>query len=153
MKLWMRVLLLSMCMAGGLTACSKSENSDPTLSGEMQTVQEKANQGDATAQIALARGLAETTSGTNVTVNSILPGPTLSEGVEKFIADLAAQNKISKAKQEELFFQDYRPSSLIKRFLAVEEVANMVAYICSPLAAGTNGAALRVEGGLLRSIV
>lgn len=106
-----------------------------------------------TAQIALARGLAETTSGTNVTVNSILPGPTLSEGVEKFIADLAAQNKISKAKQEELFFQDYRPSSLIKRFLAVEEVANMVAYICSPLAAGTNGAALRVEGGLLRSIV
>lgn len=106
-----------------------------------------------TAQIALARGLAETTSGTGVTVNSILPGPTLSEGVEKFISDLATKNKVSQTQQEALFFQDYRPSSLIKRFASVEEVASMVTYICSPLASATNGAALRVEGGLLRGIV
>lgn len=106
-----------------------------------------------TAQISLARGLAETTLGTGVTVNSILPGPTWSEGVEKFVSDLAAQNNLSNKEMEKRFFKEYRSSSLIQRFAAVEEVANFVAYICSPLSSATNGAALRVEGGLLRGIV
>lgn len=106
-----------------------------------------------TAQIALSRGLAETTSGTGVTVNSVLPGPTWSEGVEKFVSELATQNQISNSEQEKSFFKEYRSSSLIKRFALVEEVANMVTYICSPLSSATNGAALRVEDGLLRGIV
>ena len=106
-----------------------------------------------TAQIALSRGLAETTSGTGVTVNSILPGPTWSEGVEKFMSELAIQNNVSHSEVEKNFFKEHRSSSLIKRFASVEEVANMVTYVCSPLSSATNGAALRVEGGLLRSIV
>lgn len=106
-----------------------------------------------TAQISLARGLAETTLGTGVTVNSILPGPTWSEGVEKFVSELAEQNKITNKEMEKKFFKEYRSSSLIQRFASVDEVASFVTYICSPLSSATNGAALRVEGGLLRGIV
>lgn len=106
-----------------------------------------------TAQIALSRGLAETTSGTGVTVNAVLPGPTWSEGVEKFMSELAKQNKVTHSEMEKTFIKEHRSSSLIKRFASVEEVANMVTYVCSPLSSATNGAALRVEGGLLKGIV
>jgi NAD(P)-dependent dehydrogenase (short-subunit alcohol dehydrogenase family) len=106
-----------------------------------------------TAQIALARGLAETTAGTNVTVNSVLPGPTRSEGVGKFVEDLAKGQGTEAATVEAEFFRTARPTSLLKRFAAPEEVAAMVVYVCSPRASATNGAALRVDGGLLRSIV
>jgi NAD(P)-dependent dehydrogenase (short-subunit alcohol dehydrogenase family) len=106
-----------------------------------------------TAQIALARGLAETTAGTNVTVNSVLPGPTRSEGVEKFVQDLAKAKGTDEAGVEAEFFRSIRPSSLLKRFAMPEEVAAMVAYVCSPRASATNGAALRVDGGVVRSIV
>lgn len=106
-----------------------------------------------TAQLAIARGLAETTVGTGVTVNSVLPGPTRSEGVEQFLEQMAAAKKVDTAAIEKEFFQSVRPSSLLKRFATPEEVAAMVTYIASPVASATNGAALRVEGGLLRSIV
>ena len=106
-----------------------------------------------TAQIALARGLAETTAGTGVTVNSVLPGPTRSEGVEKFVEDLAKGQGTEAATVEAEFFRTARPTSLIRRFAAPEEVAALVVYVCSPRASATNGAALRVDGGLLRSIV
>jgi NAD(P)-dependent dehydrogenase (short-subunit alcohol dehydrogenase family) len=105
-----------------------------------------------TAQIALARGIAESIAGTGVTVNSVLPGPTASEGVGGFVADLArAQNKEQKAVEAE-FFRDVRPSSLLKRFASVEEVAALVTYVCSAPASATTGAALRVDGGVVRSI-
>lgn len=106
-----------------------------------------------TAQIALARGLAETTAGTGVTVNSVLPGPTRSEGIEGFVKGAAEAQGVDEAQIEKDFFKTLRPSSLIKRFATSEEVASLVAYLASPLSAATNGAALRVEGGLLRSIV
>jgi NAD(P)-dependent dehydrogenase (short-subunit alcohol dehydrogenase family) len=105
-----------------------------------------------TAQVALARGLAETTIGTGVTVNSVLPGPTRSEGVETFLQQLAQERRITLEEMEKLFFEKARPSSLIKRFIQPEEVASLVAYVCSPLSAATNGAALRVEGGVVQSI-
>ena len=105
-----------------------------------------------TAQVALSRGLAETTVGTGVTVNSVLPGPTLSEGVGTFLQQLAKEQGITIGEVEKQFFEKTRPSSLLKRFIQPEEVASMVAYVCSPLSSATNGAALRVEGGLLRSI-
>jgi len=106
-----------------------------------------------TAQIALARGLAETTAGSSVTVNSVLPGPTRSEGVEKFVQDMAQAKGGDEAGFEKEFFRTVRPSSLLKRFATPEEVAAMVVYVCSPLASATNGAALRVDGGVVRSIV
>jgi NAD(P)-dependent dehydrogenase (short-subunit alcohol dehydrogenase family) len=106
-----------------------------------------------TAQLAISRGLAESTVGTGVTVNSVLPGPTASEGVTDFVAKLASQANQSAPEFEKFFFEKIRPSSLLKRFETAEEVANMVVYICSPLAAATNGAALRVDGGVIRSIV
>jgi NAD(P)-dependent dehydrogenase (short-subunit alcohol dehydrogenase family) len=106
-----------------------------------------------TAQIALARGLAETTAGTNVTVNSVLPGPTRSEGVERFVQDMAKGQGGDEAAVENEFFRSVRPSSLLKRFATPEEVAAMVTYVCSPRASATNGAALRVDGGVVRSIV
>jgi NAD(P)-dependent dehydrogenase (short-subunit alcohol dehydrogenase family) len=104
-------------------------------------------------QIALARGLAETTAGTGVTINSILAGPTRSEGVEKFIADLAKTKQITPAEIEKDFFHSARPSSLLQRFATPAEVAALVTFVASPLSAATNGAALRVEGGLVRSIL
>jgi len=106
-----------------------------------------------TMQIALARGLAETTIGTGVTVNSVLPGPTRSEGVEGFVKNMAKEQGKSPAQVEKEFFQNVRPSSLIQRFATNEEVANLVAYVASPLSSATNGAALRVDGGVVRSIL
>ncbi len=106
-----------------------------------------------TAQLALARGLAETTTGSGVTVNSVLAGPTRSEGVENFIQGLATSQAVDPSQVENDFFQNVRPSSLLKRFAKPEEVAAMVAFIASPLSSATNGAALRVEGGIIRSIV
>ena len=106
-----------------------------------------------TAQIALARGLAETTAGTNVTVNSVLPGPTRSEGVGQFVRDLAKGRGTDAATVEAEFFRTARPTSLLKRFAAPEEVAAMVVYVCSAGASATNGAALRVDGGVVRSIL
>jgi len=106
-----------------------------------------------TAQLAVARGVAESVAGTGVTVNSVLPGPTESEGVAQFVADLARQRGVDRSVVEAEFFQTARPSSLLKRFATVEEVANMIVYVCSPLASATNGAALRVDGGVVRAIV
>ncbi|MGA7938068.1 MAG: SDR family oxidoreductase [Kovacikia sp.] len=106
-----------------------------------------------TAQISLARGLSELTVGSNVTVNSILPGPTRSEGVEEFIQGLAKEQQISPDQVEKEFFEKTRPSSLIQRFATTAEVAALVTFVASPLSSATNGAALRVEGGLVRSIV
>jgi len=105
------------------------------------------------AQISLARGLAETTAGTAVTVNSVLPGPTASEGVANLIEQRAKDEGVSVADVEREFFRSGRPSSLLKRFIRPDEVASLVAYVCSPLAAATNGAALRVEGGCVRSMI
>ncbi len=106
-----------------------------------------------TAQIALARGLAEMTAGTNVTVNSILPGPTRSEGVERFVQDLAKSQGIEPEEVESEFFRSARPTSILKRFASPREVAAMIVYVCTPSASATNGAALRVDGGVVRSIV
>jgi NAD(P)-dependent dehydrogenase (short-subunit alcohol dehydrogenase family) len=106
-----------------------------------------------TAQLALARGLAESTAGTAVTVNSVLPGPTRSEGVAGFLRDMAKGQGTDTARVEAEFFRTVRPSSLLKRFATPEEVAAMVVYVCSPRASATNGSALRVDGGVVRSIV
>ena len=106
-----------------------------------------------TAQLALARGLAETLAGTGVTVNSVLPGPTASEGVGKFVADLAAARGVDVPPVEREFFATARPSSVIQRFATPDEVAAMIVYVCSALASATTGAALRVDGGVVRSIV
>jgi NAD(P)-dependent dehydrogenase (short-subunit alcohol dehydrogenase family) len=106
-----------------------------------------------TMQVALARGLAETAAGTGVTVNSILAGPTRSEGVQKFLGDMARSQGAEPAVIEKEFFEKTRPSSLLKRFATTDEVAVLVAFIASPLSSATNGAALRVEGGVIRSII
>ena len=106
-----------------------------------------------TAQIAIARGVAESVAGTGITVNSVLPGPTASEGVDRFVTDLARQRRVNRSVVEAAFLRAARPTSLLKRFATVEEVANMIVYLCSPLASATNGAALRVDGGILRAIV
>ncbi|AWV98816.1 SDR family NAD(P)-dependent oxidoreductase [Arcticibacterium luteifluviistationis] len=106
-----------------------------------------------TAQLAVSRGLAELTKGTKVTVNSILPGPTKSKGVEEFLEKLATENKTTVDEVEKGFFKKDRPTSLIQRFAAVEEVADTVAYYVSELASATNGAAIRVEGGLVKSVI
>jgi NAD(P)-dependent dehydrogenase (short-subunit alcohol dehydrogenase family) len=106
-----------------------------------------------TAQLAIARGLAETTAGTGVTVNSVLPGPTKSEGVEGFVKDMAKKEGVSEATVEKGFFKTARPSSLIKRFATPEEVAHLVVYVASEKSSATNGAALRVDGGVVRSIL
>jgi NAD(P)-dependent dehydrogenase (short-subunit alcohol dehydrogenase family) len=105
-----------------------------------------------TAQLALSRGLAEMTRGTAVTVNSVLPGPTMSEGVETFVKDLAKQNGQSQEEAASQFVKQFRPTSLLQRFASVEEIANMVVYISSKEASATNGAALRAEGGIVQTI-
>ena len=105
-----------------------------------------------TAQLAVARGLAETLTGTGVTVNSVLPGPTASEGVGTFVADLAAQRGVDVATVEREFFATARPSSIIQRFASTEEVAAMITYLCSERASATTGTSLRVDGGVVRSI-
>jgi len=106
-----------------------------------------------TAQLAIARGLAETLVGTNVTVNSVLPGPTASEGVGQFVAELGKARGVDRATIEREFFATARPSSLIQRFASPDEVGAMIAYVCSALASATTGAALRVDGGVVRSII
>jgi NAD(P)-dependent dehydrogenase (short-subunit alcohol dehydrogenase family) len=102
-----------------------------------------------TAQLALSRGLAETCTGTAVTVNAVLPGPTSSDGVEEFVAKLSGGQSFEAFEKQ--FFEEARPSSILKRFTTPEEVANMVVYVCSELSSATNGAALRVDGGVVRS--
>lgn len=106
-----------------------------------------------TAQLAVARGLAEMTAGTGVTVNSVLPGPTRSDGAEEFLTAMAAGSSESVDEIAATFVKQLRPSSLLQRFASVEEVANMVVYACSKQASATNGAALKVEGGIVRYIV
>jgi NAD(P)-dependent dehydrogenase (short-subunit alcohol dehydrogenase family) len=105
-----------------------------------------------TAQLAIARGLAKLTRGTAVTVNSVLPGPTLSEGVATFVKDLARQNGQSEAEAAANFVKQHRPSSLLQRFASTDEVANMVVYVASKEASATNGAALRAEGGIVETV-
>jgi NAD(P)-dependent dehydrogenase (short-subunit alcohol dehydrogenase family) len=106
-----------------------------------------------TMQIALARGLAQATAGTGVTVNSVLAGPTLSEGVGTFLDDLAHSRGLSAAEMQKEFFRNARPTSLLKRFETPDEIAAMVAFVASPLSSATNGAALRAEGGIVQSIL
>jgi NAD(P)-dependent dehydrogenase (short-subunit alcohol dehydrogenase family) len=106
-----------------------------------------------TAQVAIARGIAESVAGTGVTSNSILPGPTESEGVGGFVEAMAKQQKKSKEEFEKEFFEHVRPSSLLKRFATVDEVAAMATYLASELSSATNGATLRVDGGVIRAIL
>lgn len=105
-----------------------------------------------TAQSALSRGLAELTVGTGVTVNTVLPGPTSTEAILKFIKDIADQQGISVEEMEKEFFSSIRGSSLLKRFIKPEEIANMVTFIASPLSAATNGSAIRADGGVIKSV-
>jgi NAD(P)-dependent dehydrogenase (short-subunit alcohol dehydrogenase family) len=105
-----------------------------------------------TAQLAVSRGLAEMTRGSAVTVNSVLPGPTMSEGVEAFVKDLARQNGQSVEEAASQFVKQFRPTSLLQRFASVEEIANLVVYVASKQSSATNGAALRAEGGIVPTI-
>jgi len=105
-----------------------------------------------TAQLAVARGLAESLAGTNVTVNSVLPGPTASEGAVGFVAQLAASSGKSPAQVEKEFFQYARPTSLLRRFEEPAEIAAVIAFVCSARASATTGAALRADGGVVRTI-
>ena len=102
-----------------------------------------------TAQLAVSRGLAELCAGTGVTVNAVLPGPTRSEGVDEFVKRLSGGAPFAQFEKE--FFETVRPTSLLKRFATPQEVANLVTFVCSPLSSATNGAALRVDGGVIRS--
>jgi NAD(P)-dependent dehydrogenase (short-subunit alcohol dehydrogenase family) len=105
-----------------------------------------------TAQLAISRGLAETTAGTGVTVNAVLPGPTASEGVGEFVERFARQAGTERASFEKEFVRKARPTSLLGRFAKPEEVAPIVTFLASPLSSATNGAALRADGGVVRSI-
>ncbi len=105
-----------------------------------------------TAQLAIARGLAETTRGTGVTVNSVKPGPTMSANIVDFLKSVSSQPSAPFEELQAEFFDRHRPSSLLRRLIAPREVASLVAYLASPLAAATNGAAIRSEGGLVRTI-
>lgn len=104
------------------------------------------------AQLGLARGLAKLTRGTAVTVNSVLPGPTRSEGLETFLRSQASDPEAPLEQIEEEFFAQARPGSIIQRLIDADEIANLVAYLASPLSSATNGAALRAEGGLIDTI-
>jgi len=106
-----------------------------------------------TAQIAVARGVAESIAGTNVTANSILVGPTASEGVGDFVQSMALKQGVSKEQVEKEFFDKARPSSLLKRFESTEEIAAVVAFVASMQSVGINGAAVNADGGVIRSIL
>jgi len=105
-----------------------------------------------TAQLAISRGLAALTKGTRVTVNSVLPGTTRSEGIEDFLKSVAEDPEAPMAEIEAGFFRTERSTSLIQRMIEPEEVASLVAYVASPLSSATNGAALRVDGGITPTI-
>ena len=105
-----------------------------------------------TAQLAISRGIAETVAGTNITVNAVLPGPTASEGVNEFVDRLATQQNATREEFEKRFFEQMRPTSLLKRFETPEEIAACIAFVASPLASAINGASLRIDGGVVRSI-
>ncbi|HLY87476.1 MAG TPA: SDR family oxidoreductase [Acetobacteraceae bacterium] len=105
-----------------------------------------------TAQLSISRGLAAQTTGTGVTVNSVLPGPTRSEGIVDFMRSTVSRGDAPQDEVERLFFEELRPQSLIRRLIEAEEIGNMVAFLSSPLAAATNGAAIRAEGGILPTI-
>jgi NAD(P)-dependent dehydrogenase (short-subunit alcohol dehydrogenase family) len=105
-----------------------------------------------TAQVAIARGIAESVTGTGVTVNSVLAGPTASEGASEFVENMARQQGVTKAEVEKQFFANVRPTSLLKRFETPEEIAAVVAFIASTQAIAVNGSAVRAEGGVVRSI-
>ena len=104
-----------------------------------------------TAQLAVSRGLAEAVAGTGITVNCVLPGPTKSRGVSEFVDALAKSEGGSFAAFEKEFFEKVRPTSLIKRFASPEEIASLVAHVASPLSSATTGAALRADGGVIKS--
>lgn len=106
-----------------------------------------------TAQLSISRGLSELTKGTNVTVNSVLPGPTKSEGVGEFVKQMASAANVTPEEAEKDFFKNARPTSLLQRFATVEEIANLVTYVASSLSSGTNGSALKVDGGVAKSIM
>jgi 3-oxoacyl-[acyl-carrier protein] reductase len=106
-----------------------------------------------TGQLAVSRGLAEMTKGTGVTVNAVLPGPTRSEAIEQYLLGLASAPNATLEDAEREFFMKYRPTSLLQRMAEATEVASLVAYLASPLASATNGAAIRCEGGILRTIL
>src|SRR5579864_6402858 len=97
--------------------------------------------------------MAELSAGTNVTVNTVLPGPTRSEGAGAFIRQMAENQGVDEAGVERMFFEKVRPSSLLRRFATIEEVANLVVYLASPLSSATNGAAMRADGGVIQAIL
>jgi NAD(P)-dependent dehydrogenase (short-subunit alcohol dehydrogenase family) len=105
-----------------------------------------------TAQLAVARGLAEEVGGTGVTVNSVLPGPTNSEILGGWMKAAAQQQGITQQEAEQQFLKTMRPTSLLNRFATTEEVANLVVYVCSEQASATTGTSLRVDGGVVRTI-
>jgi NAD(P)-dependent dehydrogenase (short-subunit alcohol dehydrogenase family) len=105
------------------------------------------------SQLAISRGLAELTKGTQVTVNTVMPGPTRSEGIVEFLQKMASTPNASPEQAEREFFEKHRQSSLLQRLIEDSEIANLVTYLASPLSSATNGAAIRAEGGLLRSII
>lgn len=104
------------------------------------------------AQLAISRGMAELTKGTAVTVNTVMPGPTRSEGITEFLQSMSTKENPTPQEAEKEFFEKHRSSSLLQRLIDDSEIANLVAYLSSPLSSATNGAAIRAEGGLLRSI-
>lgn len=106
-----------------------------------------------TAMLGLSRGMAQLTKGTGVTVNTIVPGSTLSEGANHFLENLAQKEEKTKSQVEQEFFQNVRTSSLLQRFIDVEEVASTIVYFSSPLSAATNGAAIKVDGGSMGGIL
>ncbi|MGH9745717.1 MAG: SDR family NAD(P)-dependent oxidoreductase [Candidatus Acidiferrales bacterium] len=104
-----------------------------------------------TAQIAIARGIAESVAGTGITVNSVLPGPTRSEGFETFVTQMGGGDDAAKFEAD--FFKNIRPTSLVKKFSTIDEIASTIVYLCSPLASATTGAAIRADGGVVRAIL